>query len=227
MLWRPKSVEKQVLTRGYSDIYEKEYRRKDGTVFPVELRVILLRDDAGTPYGMWAIVRDITERKQAEETLRQSREQLRQRAEELETIMGCAPVALWVAHDPQCNHISGNRMASSFDEASPQANWSANVSSALRWFRDGRQLKPEELPMQQAALKNTEIQNTEMELLLQAEGGSACSARRRPCAMRRAGCAGVWGHSWTTPSASGPSVCSREKSACSNGSPGASRCRKC
>ncbi len=157
----------QVLARGYSDIYEKEYRRKDGTVFPVELRVILLRDDAGTPYGLWAIVRDITERKQAEETLRQSREQLRQWAEELETIMGSAPVALWVAHDPQCNYISGNRMASSFDEASSQANWSANVSSALRWFRDGRELKPEELPMQQAALNNTEIHNTEMELLLQ------------------------------------------------------------
>ena len=27
-------VAKQVLPRGYSDIYEKEYRRKDGTVSP-------------------------------------------------------------------------------------------------------------------------------------------------------------------------------------------------
>ncbi len=62
----------QVLARGYSDIYEKEYRRKDGTVFPVELRTILLKDDAGTPYGMWSIVRDITERKQAETALRRS-----------------------------------------------------------------------------------------------------------------------------------------------------------
>ncbi len=157
----------QVLTRGYSDIYEKEYHRKDGTVFPVEVRVILLKDDAGIPYGTWAIVRDITERKQAEEALQQSREQLRQRAEELETIMGSAPVALWVAHDPQCNYISGNRMANSFDESSPPANWSANVSATLRWFRDGRQLGPEELPMQQAAINNTDIHNIEMQLLLQ------------------------------------------------------------
>ena len=59
-------VEKQVLIRGYSDIYEKEYRRKDGTVFPVELRTTLLRDNAGTPICMWAIVHDITERKRAE-----------------------------------------------------------------------------------------------------------------------------------------------------------------
>ena len=157
----------QVLARGYSDIYQKEYCRKDGTVFPVELRVVLLRDDAGNPCGTWAIVRDITERKQAEEKMRQSREQLRQWAEELETIMGCAPVALWVAYDPQCNSISGNRMANSFDETNPRANWSANMSTALRWFRNGHQLKPEELPMQLAARQNTEIHNTELELLLQ------------------------------------------------------------
>jgi len=58
-------------------------------------------------------------------------------------------------------------MANSFDASSPQTNWSANVSTALRWFRDGRELKPEELPMQRAALNNMEIHNTELELVLQ------------------------------------------------------------
>ena len=60
-------VKNQVLTRGYSGIYEKEYRRKDGTVTPVELRTFLIKDDAGNPQGMSAIVRDITERKRGEE----------------------------------------------------------------------------------------------------------------------------------------------------------------
>jgi PAS domain S-box-containing protein len=60
-------VKKQVLTRGYSGIYEKEYRRKDGTVIPVELHAFLIKDDAGNPQGMSAIVRDITERKRGEE----------------------------------------------------------------------------------------------------------------------------------------------------------------
>ncbi|MGE5206930.1 MAG: PAS domain S-box protein [Chlamydiota bacterium] len=64
-------IEQQVLQRGYSDIYEKEYRRKDGTVFPVELQTFLIRDDAGQPVGLWAVVRDITERKRAEERLRE------------------------------------------------------------------------------------------------------------------------------------------------------------
>ncbi|MDS4040620.1 MAG: PAS domain S-box protein, partial [Candidatus Competibacter sp.] len=69
-----KIVEKQVLERGYSDVYEKEYRRKDGSIFPVELRTILLRDAANQPTGMWAIVRDITDRKRAEAALRESEE---------------------------------------------------------------------------------------------------------------------------------------------------------
>ena len=74
-------IEEQILVRGYSDVYEKEYRKKDGTVFPVELRTFLLRDEQGNNSGMWAIVRDITERKRAEEELRKSEERFRQVAE--------------------------------------------------------------------------------------------------------------------------------------------------
>jgi PAS domain S-box-containing protein len=52
-------VAEQILPRGHSDVYEKEYRRKDGTIFPVELRTFLLREN-GLPSAMWAIVRDVT-----------------------------------------------------------------------------------------------------------------------------------------------------------------------
>lgn len=69
-------VSGSVLTRGYSDVYEKEFRRKDGAAFPVELRVMLSRDAGGRPETMWAIVRDLTERKQYEEHLRTMRDQL-------------------------------------------------------------------------------------------------------------------------------------------------------
>ena len=62
-------VEEQILKRGYSDVYEKEYRRVEGTILPVELRTFLIRDEAGSPIGMWAIVRDITAQKQAEAVL--------------------------------------------------------------------------------------------------------------------------------------------------------------
>jgi PAS domain S-box-containing protein len=59
-------VEQRILPGGDSGEYEKEYRRKDGTVFPISLRVWVSRDRLGRPNAMFAIVRDITERKRAE-----------------------------------------------------------------------------------------------------------------------------------------------------------------
>ena len=76
-------VEGQVLKRGYSDVYEKEYRRKDGTIFPVELRSVLIRDERGNPANIWGIVRDITSRKRTEATARQRHEIVVQKGRKL------------------------------------------------------------------------------------------------------------------------------------------------
>ncbi len=69
-------VNEQILKRGYSDVYEKEYRRQDGSIFPVELHTVLMRDEQGQPGSMWANVRDITERKRVENALRESERKL-------------------------------------------------------------------------------------------------------------------------------------------------------
>jgi diguanylate cyclase (GGDEF)-like protein/PAS domain S-box-containing protein len=66
-------VKNQILPHGDSQVYEKEYIRKDGTTFPVELRVFTLNNQNGDVQTMWAIVRDITERKQAETALHSSK----------------------------------------------------------------------------------------------------------------------------------------------------------
>ena len=62
-------VAEQIIPDGHSAVYAKEYIRKDGTVFPVELRTFLMRDKNGQPEAMWAIVRDVTERKKTEERM--------------------------------------------------------------------------------------------------------------------------------------------------------------
>jgi len=59
-------VEQRIVPFGDSGEYEKEYRRKDGTVFPVSLRVWTSRDAHGRTTAMFGIVRDITERRHAE-----------------------------------------------------------------------------------------------------------------------------------------------------------------
>jgi len=69
-------VDQQILRRGYSDEYKKEYIKKDGTVFPISIRVWLIMNEQGEPLGMWGIVRDITEPEHAEEELNKNRKQL-------------------------------------------------------------------------------------------------------------------------------------------------------
>ena len=71
----------QTMVRGYSELYEKEYARKDGTIVPIELRTYLVRDAQGQPSAMWAIVRDITGRKKVEMALRESERRFRDLAE--------------------------------------------------------------------------------------------------------------------------------------------------
>jgi len=75
-------VKNQVLPRGYSDVFEKEFIRKDGTIIAVSVRAFLIQDKKGNPTGMWGIIRDITARKQAKVELEKHRERLEELVEE-------------------------------------------------------------------------------------------------------------------------------------------------
>ena len=65
-----KKLHAQIRERGYSDLFEKEYIRKDGSTTPVEIIGFITEDDHNNQLGMWAFVRDISERKNNEETLK-------------------------------------------------------------------------------------------------------------------------------------------------------------
>ena len=69
-----KIIEEQVLVRGYSELYEKEYIQKDGTIVPIELQAYSIKDHQGQFVNLWAIIRDITERKKAETALIEAKE---------------------------------------------------------------------------------------------------------------------------------------------------------
>jgi PAS domain S-box-containing protein len=63
----------QDLLEGQSfPLYERIFRKKDGTEFPVEINVALVRDPEGKPLYIQSIVRDISERKKAEEKIKAS-----------------------------------------------------------------------------------------------------------------------------------------------------------
>jgi PAS domain S-box-containing protein len=77
--WR--EVEKQKLDElnrsGRPVRYQKEYVRKDGSRVPVELLVHLAKDAEGKPLYYYSFLTDITERKRAEDAVRESEERLR------------------------------------------------------------------------------------------------------------------------------------------------------
>ena len=72
-----KIIKEQVVPKKHSDFYEKEYIRKDGSVFAVTVRTHLMRNEQGKPTGTWVFVRDIEDRKRVVEALRQSEERYR------------------------------------------------------------------------------------------------------------------------------------------------------
>lgn len=56
-------VVNKVLQTGHSIVFEREYIRKDGSVFPASVRTWRLTNETGKVRGIWSIVRDISEQK--------------------------------------------------------------------------------------------------------------------------------------------------------------------
>ena len=83
-----KIINEQLLKKGYTEEFEIEHIKKNSTIFPASVRVWLIKNKVDEPMGLWAIVRNITERRILEEEL--------QKFEKLESI---GILAGGIAHD--------------------------------------------------------------------------------------------------------------------------------
>ncbi|MEJ5347309.1 MAG: PAS domain S-box protein [Desulfosoma sp.] len=83
-----RAMRRQLFDRGFSDKFEKQLIRKDGTLLDVEVRMYLHHGPDGTPDSIWTFVQDISDRKLAE--------QERLRAQKLESL---GLLAGGIAHD--------------------------------------------------------------------------------------------------------------------------------
>ncbi len=146
--------------------YSAEFRvcMPDGEVRWLEARGRFEHDPAGDPTRSYGVMIDITDRKKAEE----ERHFL---LDELQAVLDAAPVAIWIAHDPECRRITGNAFA---DEMVMNVRRGENISRSAapgetvipyRTLRNGKELKPEELPAQFAASTGRRLLDQEMDLV--------------------------------------------------------------
>jgi PAS domain S-box-containing protein len=153
-----KIVEDQVMVRGFSDIYEKEYRRKDGSTLPVELRAYLFRDSEDIPAGMWAIVRDVSERKKTEKMLQEAREFL-------ETAVAQSPSGILIADAPDVKIRMANPAAFNIRGGNRRTLTGIEVAKhSEKWqtFRpDGSPYPSEQLPLSRAVLHGEVVHDEE------------------------------------------------------------------
>ena len=81
----------QIFNRTYrtgepAKMVDYEIFRKDGSPRILEMSASLMKDSTGDPIGFRGVVRDVTERKRAEEALRESEERFREMAENLREV---------------------------------------------------------------------------------------------------------------------------------------------
>ena len=114
-------------------------------------------------------------RKQAEEDLRKAHRDLEslveRRTTEMQTVLDTAPVAIWIAHDPECKLITGNAYADEMIMKTPRlGNISRSAAPceaavSYRVLHDGVELKPEEMPAQVATATGKPVTDMDVELV--------------------------------------------------------------
>ena len=105
---------------------------------------------------------------QANAELRESRNAEHARRSELEALMEAAPVAIWMAHDPKCLRITGNRAAHAMLRLPPGENISRSIPEAetlqhFEVFRNGQQMRLDDLPTRKAAQTGKPVRDQELE----------------------------------------------------------------
>ena len=87
---------------------------------------------------------------------------------ELQVVLDAVPAMVFITRDVEAKDIEGNRLARALLRTGPRDNMSKSADRPpehYRVFRDGRELSPDELPMQVAARTGAEVQGSELDMV--------------------------------------------------------------
>ena len=115
-------------------------------------------------------MRHFDQRRRAAAEIERLNEDLRHRVDELQTMFDVIPVGVVVADDRECRSMRGNAVMTRILGVPPGKSLSKSAPEGerpeYRAMADGRELAPEELPMQRAAATGATLQNVELELVV-------------------------------------------------------------
>jgi diguanylate cyclase (GGDEF)-like protein/PAS domain S-box-containing protein len=148
---------------------ETVWQRKDGKFVDVAVSFApIVESDKVVRLSL--MVNDITDRKRMERALMESERRQRQRAAELRIVLDAVPAAVFIANDPECKSITGNRMAYDLLRLAQGSNLTVTdvegeKPASFRMFRNGRALEAHELPVQMAAFRGVEVRDFEQDVV--------------------------------------------------------------
>lgn len=160
----------RAVTVGESYDYEYRIYRPDGELRWLAISSRVSLDESGHAVRLTGALHDITERKQAEEEIQRLNRDLKRRLDELQSLLDVAPIGIFVAHDPACKVITGNAVGAKMlgmqrEEDNLSKSGERGETLPFRVLRDGRELTPDELPMQYAVLHDTPVSNWEVDVV--------------------------------------------------------------
>jgi signal transduction histidine kinase len=108
-------------------------------------------------------------RKQAETALHNLNQELRRRLAESQTLLEVIPIGIGIAEDPECKTIRVNQNFAKQLGIPQTTNASLSAPDdekpSFKVYQDGRELAPEELPMQYAAAHGVEVLDLELDVV--------------------------------------------------------------
>jgi PAS domain S-box-containing protein len=149
-----------------------EYQFRDGATGAYRwflAQALSQRDDAGRVLRWYGTCTDIDAQWRARQEIDRLNRDLRARVDELETLFETVPIGIAIAKDVACASMRSNPAFERILEIAPASNISQSAPGEerpvnFRTYRDGREVPPEELPMQVAARTGQPVTGYEEEV---------------------------------------------------------------